>query len=190
MKVLGITGSPRRGGNTDTLLAEMMRGAADKGAETKTLVLHDFNIGACHHCDFCYKAGICHIKDDMQMVFKELAAADRIILASPVQFMGVTGEMKVMMDRGQSIWARKYILKIPSLEPVKDRQGFFISVGARKTANLFEPSLAIVKSYFSVLNVKYTGDLLVPGIDEKGAILKHPDTLQLAYAAGQKLVNS
>jgi multimeric flavodoxin WrbA len=187
MKILGITGSPRRGGNTDMLLAEMMRGAAGKGAEKKTLVLHDLNIAACHHCDFCYKAGQCHIKDDMQMVFKEFAAADRIILASPVQFMGITGEMKIMMDRGQAIWARKYILKIPSLEPVKDRLGFFISVGARKAANLFEPSLAIVKSYFHVLDVKYAGDLLVPGIDEKGAIAKRPEVLQQAFAAGQKM---
>jgi len=124
----------------------------------------------------------------MHMVNQEMAEADVIILASPIQFMSVTGELKVMIDRGQAMWSRKYVLKIPSLEPVKERKGFFISVGARKTAKLFEPSLAIIKSYFHVMDIKYAGDLLVAEIDEKGAINKHPEALQHAFEAGQKLV--
>ena len=188
MKVLGIAGSPRRGGNTDILLAEVLRGAASKGAETKTVVLSSLNIRPCHHCDYCQKTGNCHIHDDMHTVNQELTEAAVIILASPVQFMGVTGELKVMIDRGQAMWSRKYVLKIPSLAPVKDRKGFFISVGARKVANLFEPSLAIIKSYFHVMDIKYAGDLLIAEIDEKGAIAKHPDVLQQAFSAGQKMV--
>ena len=123
----------------------------------------------------------------MHTVNGELADADVVILASPVQFMGVTGEMKVMIDRGQAMWSRKYVLNIPSLEPVKQRKGFFISVGARKVANLFQPSLAVIKSYFHVMDIKYSGDLLIAGIDEKGAITKHPEALQQAFAAGQQL---
>ena len=187
MRLLGVTGSPRRGGNTDILLAGLMRGAKEQGAITKTIILHDLEIAACHHCDYCYQAGLCHISDDMQMVYDELAYADRIIMVSPVQFMSVTGEMKIMIDRCQAIWARKYILNIAPLEPVKDRQGFFISVGARKADKLFEPSLAVIKSFFHVMNVRYAGGLLIPGIDEKGGITKCPDVIKEAVAAGQKL---
>ena len=69
MKVLGITGSPRRGGNTDLLLAEFLRGAASKGAEIKTIVLNDLSFIPCQHCDACLKKGICRYEDDMQLIY-------------------------------------------------------------------------------------------------------------------------
>ena len=188
MKVLGIAGSPRRGGNTDLLLAEVMRGAAGRGTEVKTIVLNDLKIAPCQHCDACLEAGKCRIDDDMQMVYRELEDADRIVLASPIQFMGVTAQMKAMIDRCQVLWARKYVLKLPPLGNRRERKGFFISVGGRRIANLFEPALVTIKTLFRILDITYAGELLFPGIDEKGAIAKHPDALHQAFLAGQKLV--
>jgi NAD(P)H-dependent FMN reductase len=187
MRVLGISGSPRRGGNTDLLLAEVMKGAAGKGAEVKTIILNDLEISPCQHCDACFEAGVCRIKDDMQMVYKELEKADRIVLASPVQFMGVSAQAKAMIDRSQALWARKYILKKPPLGDKRPRKGLFVSVGGMKLANLFEPSRAIVRAWFKVLDIDYAGDLLFPGVDEKGAIKERPDALKQAFAAGQRL---
>ena len=188
MRVLGIAGSPRRSGNTDLLLAELMRGAASKGAEVKTIVLNDLDISPCQHCDACLKKGVCRIDDDMQMVYRELKQADRIVLASPIQFTGVTAQMKTMIDRLQSLWARKYVLEIPPLGDERERKGFFISVGGRKIEALFEPALEMVKTVFRIMNVTYAGELLLRSIDEKGAIKNHPEALQQAYLAGQKLV--
>lgn len=188
MKVIGIAGSPRLGGNTDLLLAEVLRGAASRGAEVKAIVLNDLKITPCQHCDACLEKGKCRIEDDMQTVYRELEEADRIVIASPIQFMGVTAQAKAMIDRCQALWARKYVLEIPPLGNQRDRKGLFISVGGRNFANLFEPSIAIVKSLFNCLNVTYAGDLLFPGVDEKGAITKHPDALNQAFLAGQKLV--
>ncbi|MFC1864856.1 flavodoxin family protein [Chloroflexota bacterium] len=188
MKVLGIAGSPRRGGNTDLLLAEVMRGAAGKGAEVKTIILNDLKITPCQHCDACLKKGKCKVQDDMQMVYKELEQADRIVLASPIQFMGLTAQMKAMIDRCQALWARKYVLKIPPLGDRRERKGFFISVGGRKIAALFEPALVVIKAFFIILDITYVGELLFRGIDEKGAIKNHPDALQQAFLTGQKLV--
>ena len=188
LKVLGISGSPRRGGNTDLLLDAVMRGAVSKGAEVKTIVLNDLKIAPCQHCDACLERGNCKVMDDMQMVYRELEKADRIVLASPLHFMGVTAQMKLMIDRCQALWARKYVLKIPPLGEGRGKKGFFISVGGRKVANLFEPALATVKALFYVLNITYAGSLLFPGIDEKGAIAKHPTALEQAFLAGQKLV--
>jgi len=113
VRVLGIAGSPRRGGNTDLLLDEVMKGAKSKGAKVKTIVLNDLDISPCQHCDACFEAGVCKVKDDMQMVYQEMEKADRIVLASPVHFLGLTAQMKAMIDRGQALWARKYILEKP-----------------------------------------------------------------------------
>jgi len=188
LKVLGIAGSPRRGGNTDLLLNEVMRGAASRGAEVKTVILKNLKIAPCQHCDACLEAGNCRIQDDMQMVYRELEAADRIVLASPIQFMTVTAHMKAMIDRCQALWARKYVLKIPPLGEERERRGLFIAVGGRTVVDLFEPALATVKALFNTLNITYAGDLLFRGIDEKGAITKHPDASKQAFLAGQKLV--
>ena len=184
MRVLGIAGSPRRGGNTDLLLAEVMKGAASQGAEVKTIVLNDLNFIACQHCDACLKKGKCKYQDDMQMVYRELEQADRIVLASPIHFMGVTAQMKAMVDRCQVLWARKYVLKILPLGNRRERKGFFISVAGRKRANVFDGALITIKSLFAVLDVTYAGELLFRNVDEKGAIAKHPNALRQAFLAG------
>ena len=188
MKVLGIAGSPRRGGNTDLLLAEVMKGAVSQGAEVKTVILNNLKITPCQHCDACLATGRGRIDDDMQMIYRELEEANRVVLASPIQFMGPTAQMKLMIDRCQALWARKYVLKIPPLGTKQERKGLFISVGALKIANLFEPALTIVKSLFKVLDITYAGELVFPGIDEKGAITKHPEALRQVFVTGQKLV--
>jgi len=188
VKVLGIAGSPRRDGNTDRLLAEVMRGAASRGAEVKTIILNDLNFISCQHCDACLKKGKCKYQDDMQTIYREFEEADVIVLASPIQFTGVTAPMKAMIDRFQSRWVRKYVLKIPPLGDERERKGFFVSVGGRKVADLFEPALVMIKTIFRILNITYAGELLFSGIDEKGAIAQHPDALQQAFLTGQKLV--
>ncbi len=188
MKVLGIAGSPRRGGNTDMLLAEVMRGAADKGADVKTIILDGLDFTACNHCDGCLKTGKCIVKDEMQDLYKEFEMADVIILASPIQFTGVTAPVKAMIDRFQSRWVRKYLLKKPPLGDRRERKGFFVSVGGRKVKDLFEPALVMIKTFFRILDISYAGDLLLSGIDEKGAVADHPEALGLAFQAGQKLV--
>ena len=189
MKVLGIAGSPRRGGNTDLLLSELLRGAASKGAEIRTVILlNDLKFIPCQHCDHCLKTGECKYKDDMQMVYRELAQADRVVLASPIHFVGVSAQMKAMIDRCQSLWAKKYVLHIPPLGDRRERKGFFISVSGRKEFSQFEPALATVKAFFRVLDINYAGELLFSSVDEKGAILNIPDAMDKAFIAGQKLV--
>ncbi|MCD6453283.1 MAG: flavodoxin family protein [Dehalococcoidales bacterium] len=188
MRVLGIAGSPRRGGNTDLLLNEVMRGAASRGAETKIIILNDLKITPCQHCDGCQETGRCVIEDDMRMIYRELKQADRIVLASPVQFMGVTAPMKAMIDRCQALWVSKYQLNLPPLGNQRPRKGLFIAVGGQRAANMFEPALATVKVIFRVLDITYAGGLLFSGIDKKGAISKRPELLHQAFTSGQQLI--
>lgn len=188
LKVLGIAGSPRRGGNTDLLLAEVLRGAESNGAAIKTIILCNLKYIPCTHCDACQKTGNCKFQDDMQMVYQELAGADRIVLASPIQFLTVTAHMKAMIDRCQAMWSRKFILNSPPLSPVKKRKGLFVAVGGRMQANLFEPAQATIRIFFKTLDIQYVGDVLFRGIDVKGEIARHPDAMQQAFLAGQKLI--
>ncbi|MFC2002420.1 flavodoxin family protein [Chloroflexota bacterium] len=187
LNVLGIAGSPRRDGNTDLLLDEVLKGAASRGGKVKKIILNNLKISPCQHCDACLEKGKCRIDDDMQMVYEELEKADRIVLASPIQFMSVSAQMKAMIDRCQALWARKYVLQQPPLS-TKERKGLFIAIGGTKFAKLFEPAQATIRALFNTLNITYAGELLFRGVDEKGAITQHPDALGQAFLTGQKLV--
>ncbi len=190
MRVLGFSGSPRRGGNTDILLHEVLKGAAGKGADIKILYLNDLNIAPCQECGGCDESGECITQDDMQMVYQELRLADVILLASPLFFMGVTAQTKAMIDRCQQFWVRKYVLKEPPLGDKRKRKGLFISTGGRKVPNLFDGALVTVKTFFRVLDVEYVGGLLYSGIDAKGDIARKPEVLREAFLTGQKLVEN
>lgn len=190
LKVLGIAGSPRQDGNTDLLFREIIAGVADRGIQAKTAILRDLNIAPCRHCDGCIKTGRCVVEDDMQWLHTELRAADRIILASPIFFMTVTAQTKAMIDRCQALWVLKYILKIPvALNPKQERKGVFVSVGGRKVSDLFQPAKVTVKSWFTVLDISYAGELTFSDIDAKGAILQHPTALKEAFDLGRRLVS-
>jgi multimeric flavodoxin WrbA len=187
LKVLGISGSPRLGGNTDTLLQEVLKGAESLGAETKTIFICDKRIAPCEHCDNCLVLGDCKIPDDMHEIYKQMSEADAIVIASPVHFLGLTAQLKAAVDRCQALWARKYKLKMPPLEEEKKRRGLFVSTGGRTAAGNFEPAIATVKALFATLDMEYEGALTFPGVDKKGEILKNEDALKQAYEAGVKL---
>lgn len=188
LKVLAIAGSPRRGGNTDLLLEEVIAGAESRGAEVEHIVLSQLCIAPCRHCDCCLETGKCAIEDDMQWIHAHLRAAHRLVIASPIFFMGVTAQTKAMVDRCQALWAMKYVLRLPvATNGGRERRGLFISVGGRRGRSLFQPAIATVKSLFKTLDFTYAGELLFPGIEEKGAIAQHPTALRQAFLAGQKL---
>jgi multimeric flavodoxin WrbA len=189
MKVLGLFGSPRRGGNTEILLEEALKGAEREGAEIERLFLRDLDITPCTECHGCDETGSCVILDGMQKIYPKLLEADIIILASPIFFYGVTAWAKALIDRSQALWAKKYLVNDPSMGKTgKKRKGFFISVGATKGQKVFEGAILTVKYFFDALNTEYTGELLYRGVDGKGEILKHPKALEQAREAGRKLV--
>ncbi len=191
MKVLGIFGSPRRGGNTELLLEEALKGAQKEGAKVERLYLGDVSITPCKECHGCDQTGKCVILDDMQKIYPRLLEADVVILASPIFFYGVTAWAKALIDRCQSFWSKKYLLKDSSLgKEGKRRKGFFISVGATKGTRVFDGAILTVKYFFDVLNADYAGELLFRGVEAKGDISKHPEALRQAYEMGRKLVSA
>lgn len=189
LNIMALYGSPRKGGNTGMLLNEFLKGAVSEGAAVDRLTIHDVVISPCRGCLACFQNGRCIIADDMEQIYPRLLAADIVVLASPVYFYGVTGGTKILIDRAQALWGRKYVLKDPDLgEEGKKRAGFFISVGGTKGQKMFEGAVLTVKYFFDAFNVKYAGELLVRQVDGKGEILKQPQAIADALAAGRTLV--
>jgi len=185
LKVLGIMGSPRIKGNTDLLLDEALRGAQSQGAEVEKLVADKLNIAPCREYSRCLKDGNCAIRDDMDDIYPKLLDADRVIVASPIFFYGLTSQVKALIDRSQAIWARKYVLK--QNLPDSGRKGAFIAVGATRGEKLFDGSILTVKYFFKTIGVKYVDELLIPGVDKKGEIKEHPTALSDALELGRRL---
>jgi multimeric flavodoxin WrbA len=188
VKVLGLFGSPRRGGNTDLLLEEMLRGAEEAGAHIERIIISKLTFSSCIECHGCDETGECVLHDDMKEVYPKLLEADHIILASPIFFYGVTAFAKALIDRVQSLWMRKYRKKVPRENPRRTKKGFFISAGATQGAKLFDGALLTVKYFFDALDADFAGQLLFTGMEEKGDIRNYPTALRDAFEAGKALV--
>ena len=99
MKVLGILGSPRVGGNSDVLLDQALAGARDTGAEIEKIILALKKISGCLNCDKCNQTGECATQDDMLEIHKKILQADAILHSVPVYFWAMTAQMKAYLDR-------------------------------------------------------------------------------------------
>ncbi len=185
MKILGLLASPRRGGNTEVLLDAFLKAASEAGAEVERVALRDLKISPCLEIYHCFKDGTCPIKDDMRELYGKLLSADVVVLASPVFFYSVSALAKAMIDRTQALWARRYHLNQDF--PGPGRQGVLLSVGATKGRLLFVGSRLVARYFFDAINVKYAAELLVRGVDEKGAILERPEVLAAAADLGRRL---
>ena len=185
MRILGIMGSPRIGGNTDLLLDAALSGARREGAEVEKLVVDRLSISPCREHYGCLEDGNCVIRDDMDAIYPKLLEVDTVAVASPMFFYGITAQLKALVDRSQALWARKHVLK--QNWPGEGRKGAFIAVGATRGEKLFDGSIATVKYFFKTIGVEYAEELLIRGADGKGDIRKHPSALTDAYEIGRRL---
>jgi multimeric flavodoxin WrbA len=188
MKVLGIHGSPRKGGNTELLLKEFLRGCMEGGAEGEEVFLRELKISPCLEIYACKKSGECPIQDDMKPLYQKLVEADILAVASPVFFFAVSAHLKAMIDRCQALWARKYLLGQRVAPGRTGRKGIFLAVGGAKLGKIFDGPLLTMKYFFDALDRTFDRALLYKGVDEKGEIRRHPTAMTEAYALGKKMV--
>jgi multimeric flavodoxin WrbA len=189
LKVIGISASPRLNGNSDLLLRRALAGAESAGAQTEYIRLADYKIAPCIECNSCYKTGRCVIKDDYQLISAKMLDADRIIFATPIFFMSVCAQAKILIDRCQCLWAHKYVLKKPLINTAgRDRRAMVIAVGGSKSKKMFDCIRLTMKYFFDVLDVNYAANLFVNKMEDPGQVKKHPSAMKEAFALGQKLV--
>jgi len=187
VKIVVFRGSPRREGNTDILLEETLK-VVSSGNEVILFTLNDMNIRPCQNCGGCDETGICVLKDDMDDIYPAIREADRIIMASPIFFFGLSAQTKIMVDRCQAFWCEKYLLKKTIPPGPHGRKGLLLLVGGMKKDTGIQCAGATATAFFRTISVPEHETLGYLSIDSKGAILNHPSALKDAYEAGAKLV--
>ena len=190
MKVLALSGSPRKKGNSETLLRAVLKGVEAAGGEVELLRLCDLRIQPCIGCGGCDKGGECVLEDDMQELYPKILGAQRLILASPIYFYGITAQAKGFVDRCQALWNRKRLQKEKG-EWRKDprRKGFLVAVAATHGEKVFEGAILTAKYGFDAMGMGYGGEFLVKGMEGRGDMAKDAAILAQAEQAGRKFMD-
>lgn len=176
MKILIISSSPRKGGNSDVLCDQFAKGATENGHEIEKISLQEKKISPCIACYGCMKDHICSINDDMSDIFSKLAGTDVIVLSSPVYFYSLTAQMKIFIDRC-----------LVNYKILKDKKFYFIVTAADPQHEAAEATLMAFRGFLRCLpNAKEAGIIYGMGAWDKGDIYKHP-AYEQAYQAGKKV---
>ena len=193
IKVLAFAGSPRRHGNSETLLDWVLGGMiTDKDVVIEKLALSEADINPCHGCNACEKLNKCVQRDGMDTVHDKIIAADIILLASPIYCMGIAAQAKALIDRAQVFRSRKYVLKLPIVPPERKgkRLGVFLASAGQNWSYVFDAAVPSVKCFFHVIDIKDAdiSYLMINGVDERGAIDRHPTARADAEKLGQATI--
>jgi len=187
MKIVIFLGSPRKNGNSEAaaqLVVERLSTTLD--TEVEYVRLASQTISPCIACGGCEKTGMCVVKDDMINLYEKIDAADLIFLAGPTYFYGLSAQLKSFIDRIQARWSRKYLLKTPFRKD-DTRKGYLICSAATQGKKLFDGSILVVKSFFDAIDVSYGGELLIRGVDDRGAFNDSAEKVVLARAFADEI---
>ena len=177
MKVLGLVGSPRKGGNTDRLVEELLKGSRAAGHVTKKLYLYDFDIKLCVDCRACKRDDNgCCLNDDMQRIYGLLEDAEVIVFGTPLYWYGSSGKMKLVVDRlrpfveNKKLQGKQAVVVVPSAE------------GAEACGPLAE----MFRRSFAYIGVEIVGEVFALAY-EKGEVDDNMEDLKKAYDLGASL---
>jgi multimeric flavodoxin WrbA len=182
-RLLAIAGSPRRGGNSDTLLDASAEGAAAAGAEVDRLIVSSSGIGPCTGCNECSRNGFCVVRDGMLEVYPRIDAADAFVIASPVFFATVPAVLKALYDRCQPYWARRFVLHRP-IE--RRRPAGLLVVGGGGDPYGNSCAIAPTRSVLAVLGADYSYELAVEA-DARGDAAAQESAVRRAREIGGAL---
>ncbi len=175
--VLILSGSPRRGGNSDLLCEEFMRGAAYAGNQVEKIFLRSKKIGYCNACYYCKQSGgICAIKDDMAEILSKMHQADVIVLASPVYFYSIDAQMKTVIDRTVAQWTQ-----------IKNKEFYYIMTAAENSRHAMDCTLECFRGLAACLSgSREMGVIYGTGVYEAGAVKDTP-AMKEAFEAGKSI---
>lgn len=174
-KILILSGSPRKSGNSDLLCDEFMRGAADGGNDAEKIRIAEKKIGFCRACYYCRdNNGECVIKDDMGEILQKMIDADVIVLASPVYFYSIDAQLKAVIDRTLARWTK-----------VQNKEFYYIMTCADNDTAAMQTTLACFRGYADCVNgATEKGVIYGLGVYEKGNIL-NTKAMKQAYEMGK-----
>lgn len=175
-EVLILSGSPRRGGNSDMLCDEFMKGAKEAGHKVEKIFVADKKINYCKACYACKKTGICAIKDDMGEILQKMLNSDVIVLSSPVYFYSICAQLKALIDRTVARWL-----------DFKDKEFYYIMTAAENEKNTMDCTLECFRGLAKCLEgSKEMGVICAKGVYEKGEI-NNTTYIKQAYEMGKSI---
>ena len=180
-KILGIMGSPRKKGNTHIIVSKILEGAEKEGAATDIIFLGDKQIKECDGCHVCWQGKQCSKKDDMNDLYPEIMDSDIIIFGTPVYWYGPTALMKGFIDRFV------YFNCPENREKIKGKSAVLAVPYEEESPETAEPLVVFFEKSFEYLQINLVDKIIVPGVGEKGDVLKKQDRLEEAFALGMKL---
>ena len=185
MKVLGIMGSPRIGGNSDILLDQALAGAKAAGAEVEKIILDRLKISGCKDCKKCNETGICVLKDDMPEIHKKILEADAIIHSVPVYFWSMTAQMKAYLDRWCALFDAEWRWQKAYYPKMKGKPIGLITVCGDPNVHTADPIVHSFKSTVEMTKMNWLGVVMAAAAD-KGEIAANETAKQQARELGEK----
>lgn len=185
MRILGVLGSPRAGGNSDVLLEQALAGAREMGAKAEKIFLSRKKISGCLDCAKCNETGRCVIKDDMPAIHAKILEADAIIHSVPLYFWAMTSQMKAYLDRWCAFFDGSWNWHTGYAPIMKGKKIGLITVCGDPNVRATDP---IVHSFRATC--KFSGLTLLPIVRAsaygRGEIDKDEKAKQAARALGRK----
>lgn len=175
--VLILSGSPRKGGNSDLLCDEFLRGAAEAGNQVEKIFLRSKKIAPCNACYYCTQSGgRCAIQDDMGEILDKMQAADVIVMASPVYFYSIAAQIKAVIDRSVARW-----------EKIPNKEFYYIMTAAEDSDTVMDCTLECFRGFAACLEgAKEMGVIEGKGVYEAGTICS-TRYMQDAYEMGKRV---
>ena len=185
MKVLGIMGSPRIGGNSDILLDDALAGAEKAGAKVEKIILDKKKISGCKDCKKCNETGLCVIKDDMPEIHKKILEADAIIHSVPVYFWSMTAQMKAYLDRWCALFDANWNWQKAYYPKMKGKRIGLITVCGDPNVHTADPIVHSFKSTVEMTKMHWLGAVMASA-GGKGDIIKDEKARKQAFELGRK----
>lgn len=193
-KVLAFAGSPRRHGNSETLLDWIIESMNETGrVEIEKVIVSESDIRPCLGCNACEKLNKCVIRDYYDFLHDRIVDVDCILISAPVYCMGLPSGLKALIDRAQVFRSRKYVLHLPVVSPEKEdkRLAAYLGVAGQDWDYVFDACTPSIKCFLHLVGIKNRdiSYMFVRNVDEKGAIDLREDARDEAYHLGIRLVN-
>jgi multimeric flavodoxin WrbA len=189
MKILGIMGSPRIGGNSDLLLDQALAGAREAGGEVEKIILVQKKISGCYDCKKCNDSGICAVKDEMPEIHQKILEAQAIIHSVPVYFWSMTSQMKAYLDRWCALFDANWRWHQAYLPKMKGKGMGLITVCGDPDVHTADPIVHSFKNTADFTKMKWIGAVMASAT-EKGEIAQNETALKEAFDLGRLAVTT
>ncbi len=177
-KVLIISTSLRNNSNSEILAKELEKGAKEAGNDVCFISLKDKEIKFCKGCLACQKTGSCIIKDDANTITEKIKNSDVIVWATPVYYYEMSGQMKTLIDRANSLYTADY----------KFREVYLITTAADEAQEAAEPVKNGLKGWLACLNkAKFSGCICGGSLENPADVNQQTELMKRAFEAGKNI---